>query len=141
MNALNTGILCDGLRAVDIDIDHQGLSDTVVALAWSLLGGAPVRGRGYSPRRLLLYRAAFGEPRKRSVHSTGGTVEVLGHGQQFVAYGGHPSGNSYTWEPSDWLDYGRGCLTPITEEQVTRFLDAVAALPPLPPGARLWGLQ
>lgn len=133
--ALNTGVLCDGLRAIDVDIDHRETADAVAALARSLLGGAPVRGRSNnSPRRLLLYRSVAGEPGKRRTYGGGGAVEVLGYGQQFVAYGAHPQGGTYEWNLPDWMTYGRDALTPITEEQVTRFLDAVASLP-APQGA------
>src|SRR5262249_7122622 len=75
-NALNTGILCDGLRPIDIDIDEPSRADEVERLALSMLGPTPIRFRADSARRLLLYRAADGEPGKRTLHGTYGGIEV-----------------------------------------------------------------
>jgi hypothetical protein len=99
--ALNTGILCDGLRTIDIDVDDPAIADMVDRLAVERLGPAPVRWRADSPRRLRLYRAAEGEPTKRMLNGPGGKVEVLGRGQQFVAYGIHTDGQPYQWRPGD----------------------------------------
>jgi hypothetical protein len=75
---LNTGILCDGLRVVDIDVDDPQNAACVHELAVGMLGQAPTRSRTNSPRVALLYRAAEGEPRKRWVGSPPAKVEVLG---------------------------------------------------------------
>ena len=66
-DALNTGIWCGGLRAVDLDIDDAELVQSAVKLALEILGATIVRSRENSPRCLLVYRAAEGEPPKRSV--------------------------------------------------------------------------
>ena len=58
--ALNTGILCYGLRALDVDVDDPALAEQLEALATETLGPAPVRWRANSGRRLLLYRSAEG---------------------------------------------------------------------------------
>ena len=60
---LNTGILCDGLRAVDVDVDDPAKAAEIDRLAREMLGAAPMRFRANSPRHLHLYRAAEGEPR------------------------------------------------------------------------------
>jgi bifunctional DNA primase/polymerase-like protein len=99
--ALNTGVLCDGLRALDIDIDDTAVAAQVQRLALRTLGEAPTRWRPNSRRRLLLYRAAEGEPRKNFCKGKFGAVEVLGRGQQFVAYGVHPTGAALAWHPAD----------------------------------------
>jgi putative DNA primase/helicase len=125
-NALNTGILCDGLRAIDIDIDCVETVDKVISLARSILGGAPVRYRNDSPRRLMLYRASTGEPRKLVISGRRGKVEVLGRGQQFVAFGIHPDGSPYEWEPREFAAYECSQLTQVMEEAVDEFLKAVA---------------
>jgi hypothetical protein len=77
---LNTGILGDGLRAADIDIDDAETAEAVAALALRLLGGAPVRFRENSPRRLLLFRAAEGEPSNGSFQARKGKSKSLGTG-------------------------------------------------------------
>lgn len=126
-DALNTGILCDGLQAVDIDIDHEAKASEVEQLAKQLLGAAPVRKRADSARVLLLYRAAHGEPAKRTIEGAYGKVEVLGRGQQFVAYGLHPSGTPYQWDFDPSL-YSRDVLSAASEQQLTAFLQAIAPI-------------
>jgi hypothetical protein len=125
--ALSTGILCDGLRAVDIDIDEAQLAQQVENLAYAILGTCPARRRADSSRVLLLYRAASGEPCKRTIEGTRGSVEVLGHGQQFVGFGTHEQGQPYTWAVSP-APYSVNALTAITEEALTAFLAAVGVL-------------
>lgn len=127
-NALNTGILCDGLRAIDVDIDCHDTAQKVIALVRAILGGAPIRYRNDSARRLMLFRAATGEPRKLSISGPRGKVEVLGRGQQFVAFGIHPGGCPYQWDPNDFAAYDRTQLNEVTEERVAEFLKAVAPL-------------
>ena len=81
-HAMNTGILCDGLRAVGIDIDDGAAVAELRSLAFDSLGEAPARYRANpSPRCLLVYRAVAGEPPKRQIVSKLGKVEVLGRGQ------------------------------------------------------------
>lgn len=125
---LNTGILCDGLRAIDIDIDDPSLAEGIERLAAQKLGCAPVRWRADSPRCLLLYRAAEGLPPKRQRKGEAGKIEVLGCGQQFVAYGTHPGGQIYQWRPADPAPWSRDGLPAITEAQLDGFLEATAAL-------------
>ncbi len=94
-HALNTGLLTDGHRDIDFDIDDPDKAVKCRALATKMLGPAPTRIRQKSPRALLVYRAAEGCPGKRTI--TGSThtrehgckIEVLGKGQQFVAFGKH----------------------------------------------------
>jgi hypothetical protein len=66
-SALNTGILCDGLRAVDIDVDDCARAAELQQLAMRMLGLAPMRGRTNSAKGLLLYRASEGNPSKRTL--------------------------------------------------------------------------
>ncbi len=94
-DALNTGILCRGVRAVDIDIDDPILADRAAEIAEKIFGPTPLhRYRVGSARRLLLY---LGDGVKRSVEVEGGKIEILGNGQQFVAYGQHPDGGHFEW--------------------------------------------
>jgi Bifunctional DNA primase/polymerase, N-terminal len=79
---LNTGILSDALRALDIDIDDTAVARQVQDVALRLLGGAPIRWRSNSARCLLLYRADEGAPQKAVCKGRFGKVEVLGRGQQ-----------------------------------------------------------
>jgi hypothetical protein len=128
IDALNTGILCDGLIALDLDIDDSAVVSQVVAAAQHSLGGAPSRIRSDSARVLMLYRASEGEPSKRSITGTRGKVEVLGSGQQFVAFGNHPSGVTYEWPQGSPDAFHKDALTPVTEDALEAFLSAVAPL-------------
>ena len=79
------------------------------------LGDAPRRYRGNSGRCLLLFRAAEGEPRKVSISGKLGKIECLGHGQQFVVHGYHPTG-----VPSEWFPSHRGPYDAMTCRQSLR---------------------
>ena len=125
--ALSTGILCDGLRAVDCDVDDPAIASEAARFAVAMLGPAPIRYRADSSRILLLYRAAAGEPAKLMLCGARGKIEVLGRGQQFVAYGVHPSGTPYSWN-FDPSPHSRNSLTAVTEQQLAAFLQAIAPI-------------
>lgn len=117
--ALNTGLLCDGLRAIDIDIDDTTIAASVRAKVVLLFGETVLRHRTNSPRTLLLYRAAEGTPPKRRIVGTAGKVEVLGRGQQFVAFGYHPTGAELLWHPESPRTVPVDQLPAVTEEEIT----------------------
>lgn len=128
--ALNTGILCDGLRALDVDCDDADIVAAIRAAAERRLGVPLARTRANSPRVLLLYRAAATSgpmPGKRSLQGAHGAVEVLGRGQQFVAFGRHHSGAVLEWQPMGPDLLPAHALPTITEEQLTAFLAEDAA--------------
>jgi len=132
-HAANTGILTDALRLVDVDVDDLRRADAIEELAIRHLGGAPTRRRDNTNRFAMLYRAIEGEPPKRRLVGTTGddpmhpdAVEILGRGQQFVAYGQHVSGGVIYWTGPEPLDMATVDLPAVTEEQLTAFLDAVA---------------
>jgi len=122
-NAVNTGILSDGLRAIDIDIDNPTLAHTVKSMALSRFGEAPMRYRDNSPRVLLLYRAETGQPPKLLITSTLGKVEILGAGQQFVAFGTHKTGAPLQWMPEAPGEASADTLPAISEADVQAFLE------------------
>lgn len=124
--AQSTGILCDGLRAVDVDVDDPEIVSRIRAELTSNLGAAPMRVRKGSARILVVYRAAEGEPKKRVLKGTAGKVEILGHGQQFVADGIHPDGDRYAWDGTDLLTTPRSALPAVTEAQIDALFIALA---------------
>ena len=126
--ALNIGILCDGLRAVDIDVDEPELAGRLRTLAEAMLGKAPCRFRDNSGRVLLLYRAAEGEPHKTKLSGEHGAIEALGRGNQFVAFGRHPSGAALQWAPEPLHRHLRAELPAVTEEALAGFLEAAAGM-------------
>jgi hypothetical protein len=133
-DAPNTGINCRGLRAIDVDVDELD-AEGIRALIVARLGPAPIRTRSNSGRSLLLYRAAEGEPGKRVVELDSkppppqgekpprvDKVEVLGKGQQVVAYGTHETDVPLEWLDTSPLDTPCGELTAVTEEQIEALL-------------------
>ena len=127
-DALNTGILCDGLRAVDVDIEDHAMAQKVRTLLNTLIGRTIIRTRANSAKFLALYRAAKGEPPKRTLAAAQGKVEVLGHGQQFVAFGWHPSGAELEWLDGSPHDLPRQELRSVTEAKIEAFLAACKGL-------------
>jgi hypothetical protein len=95
-------------RVIGIDIDvlsDPHLAKRIEDLAREMLGDTPALRIGRAPKRLLVYRAD--QPFKGFKRPP---IEVLGLGQQFVAYGLHPE----TGQPYDWpleslaeIDIGR----------------------------------
>lgn len=124
---LNTGVLCRGLRVVDLDVDYPAVAAKLLKLAVEKLGPAPERSRTQNSRRALIYRAAEGEPEKLWVKGEFGKVEVLGNGQQLHAFGKHPSGAELEWTKAPG-EISVAELTPVTEDQVKAFLAEAASL-------------
>jgi hypothetical protein len=125
----NTGILCDGLRPIDTDIDDER---SFLIMDWCLsnLGPAPIRYRDNAYRLLMLYGAADGEPSKASIGGkTTGGVEILGRGNQFLGYGTHTSGAILRWlDDHGPHDTRRSDLTNIAEHQVEDLLRFTATV-------------
>jgi hypothetical protein len=128
LDTCNTGILCDGLRVIDLDIDNPTLAHECSSLAYQMFGEAPTRYRKNSPRQAIIYRAAEGEPAKVEIAGTLGKIEVLGRGQQLVAFGDHESGAVLQWvgeEPGTALI---SSIPAVTEEQIAGFLTRCATI-------------
>jgi hypothetical protein len=126
---LGTGILCDGLRPVDNDIKDALLASTFNAWLYDRFGHVPFRHRGNSHSRLLLFRATDGEPRKASCKNktTGNGVEILGRGNQFFAYGVHPSGATLHWIDGP-TETPRDQLPVLNDEQCQEIIEYAAQL-------------
>ena len=132
------GIITGRCVAFDIDVLHPDAAAEIKALALATFGAAPVR-IGRAPKSLIVYRtevpfaklvsAKFRMPGSDAAHQ----VEVLGDGQQFVAYGIHPgTGEQYRWEgpgsepfpvdaPSPRTVH-RTALRPVTEQGAREFI-------------------
>ena len=96
------GIMTRYTCAIDIDCPDEKSALHFERRALKLLGVAPVR-IGKAPKRLLLYRTIEPFRKRRSnvyVDEWGDKqlIEVLGDGQQFVAFAIHPdTGKPFTW--------------------------------------------
>jgi hypothetical protein len=127
---VGVGLLARNHPAVDIDVTDPDLADKIHKLAVEMLRLAPCR-TGNAPKRLLMYR---GTPmrKRRLQYETGGAVEILGNGQQYVVDGTHPKTEKrYVWD-IDPISFAEiGLLVEITEAQIEAFLDACAELAPV----------
>jgi len=97
------GILTSNTPAVDLDVLDEDLVEMLVKWCEKHIG-ATVQRVGYAPKKLLVYRTdtPFKKIQSRSYDDFMGEqnkVEVLGDGQQFVAYSIHPN----TKKPYEWV--------------------------------------
>lgn len=133
------GILTKYTPAVDIDVLNEEIALEAEAKAREIFGDAPLR-IGRAPKRLLVFRTEtpFRKMRSNKYQDEWGElhqIEILGDGQQFVAYHTHPdTGLPYTW-PAEKIKDGKtvvagGPLTinandllDISQEQCQAFID------------------
>jgi hypothetical protein len=121
------GVAAGRVIGIDIDVlsDPQ-LAKRIEVLAREMLGDTPALRIGRAPKRLLVYRAdqpfkGFKVP----------PIDVLGLGQQFIAYGIHPeTGQRYDWPLETLAEIDIDDLPAITEAQARAFVDAAIALVP-----------
>jgi hypothetical protein len=125
----NTGMLSGTVSGVDIDVLDPALSDRINAMAIERLGPTPLKRIGRAPKTLLCYRLN-GSIKKLStpelffgddVKATKG--EILGDGQQLVAFGIHPETNAeYYWPEKSPLDIHADAIPLVTAEALTAFI-------------------
>lgn len=138
--AHGVGVLCGQgahpLSAVDVDTSHPELAERFVRWCQERLG-VTVERVGNAPKVMLVYRAAeegFSKSAGAWFEDADGgrhRLEVLGHGQQFVAYHIHPETN----RPYEWTDLLGGLdavpaasLPCVTESQLQEAVAAFAEL-------------
>ncbi|HWL69430.1 MAG TPA: AAA family ATPase [Geminicoccus sp.] len=99
----NTGLRTGRLVGVDIDVLDETLAKALQDMALRLLGPTPLQRIGKAPKLLLCYQAIEPAPKRetpefRLPDGSKAQVEILGQGQQFVAYGVHPDTRAeYAW--------------------------------------------
>jgi hypothetical protein len=121
------GILGGDVAGVDIDIASDvKLAIAIEELARKRLGDTPALRIGKAPKRMLIYKtAASFKGIKRH------PLEILCHGQQFVAYADHPeTGQPYAWPQEGLADLDIDSLPVITQDQARSFLDEAYAMLP-----------
>lgn len=120
------GLLTGELVAVDIDVLDRDLVGRLLKLAVRTLGRAPVR-IGKAPKSLLIYRTAEPRSKKKLKLGEAGHIEILGVGQQFVAYAVHPdTQRPYQWHWGEPLAIPFDSLPLVTSEQVDAFMAQAA---------------
>ncbi len=128
-----TGILCGHVVGLDVDVYDPAVAAEIERLADELLGGAP-RRIGQAPKVLRVYRTEvpFGKITSAGVELNGrvSRVEVLGAGQQFVAFNVHPETEAaYAWNGAgDPLTVKAADLPVVTERQMREFVAACDAI-------------
>jgi hypothetical protein len=121
------GILTGEVVAIDIDVYDEEYVGRIVEYCHKHFGVSPIRV-GKRPKALLVYRTE--EPFKKETSTlyeglTGkAQVEILGKGQQFVAYNIHPDTEKpYKWEKGELFNTRKKDLPVITWKQVSEFID------------------
>lgn len=124
----NTGILAGDVVAIDVDVLDHELAAELGGMVRALPDGQKALCRvGRAPKCLYVFRAI--EPRSKAttpVYLVGGhkcQIEVLGKGQQFVAFGLHPeTGRDYEWIGDSPLNVRFADLPVIVPDDLDRFL-------------------
>jgi hypothetical protein len=133
--ATNTGILAKFTPGADIDIMDEAAANAVEALArehFEEHGDILVRF-GLPPKRLIPLRTdePFTKMVRLFVAPNGDEhkIEILGDGQQWVAFGTHPdTGKPYGWHGGDLGTIKREDLPYVRREDMEKFLDAAVEL-------------
>jgi len=118
----NIGILTGEVIALDCDIDDRGINDALADWVAIEFGEVPMRYRANSARRMFLFLSSDPEFLKITRDFEQGRIEVLGHGQQFMAFGTHPSGAELQW--MHWCEARQ--LPVISREQLGDFISRFA---------------
>jgi len=128
-NGHGVGLVCGvgphPICGVDLDILDRALVDQMSEYV-SAQFGATIERVGLPPKLLLVYRYDVAGIRKiTSKRYKCGRVEILGAGQQFLAYGTHPD----TMRPYEWpgviggaLDMAAHDLPVLTEQQARQIV-------------------
>jgi hypothetical protein len=121
------GIPTGTVIGVDLDIrEDAALASRLEQLARESLGDTPLLRIGRAPKRLLVYRAVLPLAGIKA-HP----IEVLGRGQQFVAFAEHPeTRRPYQWPQESPADVPLDALPPVDAPMLRAFLDQAQALLP-----------
>jgi Bifunctional DNA primase/polymerase, N-terminal len=130
LDATNVGLRTGRLSATDIDLENSDHAAQLQALVFEVLGetdlvrfgrkGALLCYRNETPIGKITIKGAAPGDKVRNL------IEILGAGQQFVAYGVHPdTGQPYRWQHPDFagdpLDWPLAQLCAVTPQQLRDF--------------------
>lgn len=122
------GVLTRHFPAVDIDVHDPEIVQKLVAWCASNIG-ATVQRVGAAPKTLLAYRTTepfskIASARYADMFGDEHRLEILGDGQQYVAYAVHPdTGREYCWGGEGIAGVEPDDLPVITAEQGLALLD------------------
>ena len=130
------GVLTKDTPAIDLDVQDLEILQTLIAWCEKHLGKT-VQRVGNAPKVLLVYRTdkPFTKISSKTYEDFLGLqhrIEILGDGQQFVAFAIHPdTGNPYEWVTEQNLaDIRQDQLPLITVEQAQAFIDYFESIIP-----------
>jgi putative DNA primase/helicase len=130
----NTGLLTGQLLAIDIDVLDERLVKKIENLIPKHLGPTPLKRVGKAPKSMLFFRTENAFKKRKTPDFIGPDdskhcVEVLGDGQQCVAFGLHPeTQKAYTWPNKSPLDVKFSELPVVTEAIVMDLLNEIELL-------------
>lgn len=130
------GVTTKNTPAVDIDVLDADIAEKMEEFVRENLGAAPVR-IGQAPKRMMVFRTdePFTKMTSKKYEDMLGCkhqIEILGDGQQFVAYHIHPkTGRPYYWPNGDGIATTKYAdLISVTRDQcveVIEFFESLAA--------------
>jgi hypothetical protein len=127
------GVLAVNMLVIDVDILDERIADQMSAEIDAIFGPGLWTRTGKAPKFLVPFRADTPIRKMSSAKYTDGTnehkVEILGDGQQWVAYHVHPdTGTPYAWfdgvDESGIRDVNRADLPCLTRSDAQRVIDA-----------------
>lgn len=127
--------LGDGLYCIDIDVKDSACVDSLVVDLDFNLGLSGFQRIGFAPKTAVFFRCDE-DISKHKVFlrdAMGGehAVELLGDGQQVVAYGIHPdTGSAYRWVDGEPLTHAIDDIPKLTKSDVLGWLESIAGVLP-----------
>ena len=123
------------LYAIDIDILDASCVQKICDELEFEFGIYEFRRTGLAPKTAFLFRCAPGLRKKKVLicDEVGAkhAIEILGDGQQIVAYGIHPdTGSEFAWEGAQPLNTNIDLVPELSEPEVMRFIESVASVLP-----------
>jgi AAA domain-containing protein/primase-like protein/bifunctional DNA primase/polymerase-like protein len=130
------GILTADTPAVDIDVEDPEIVEKMVLFCENNIGPSPKR-IGKPPKTILVFQAKFPfkkiqSPKYKCSRGLTHQVEILGDGQQFVAFAVHPATkNDYIWPENSILHISQEQLSILTETQAREIIEYFKSIVPV----------
>jgi putative DNA primase/helicase len=124
----------DTLVGADIDVALAEMAGQIARMAEAMPGATPLIRIGNAPKRMHCYRATTALRKIETAElylpdDSKAQVEILGVGEQFVAYGIHPdTRRPYYWPQQSPLDVPLADLPIVTEAALRGFVAAAEAV-------------
>jgi hypothetical protein len=129
------GILSAKTPAIDIDVRDRVIANRLHKWVHENVGKCPSR-YGERPKRILVFKASSPFTKVQSstyvdVKGIEHKLEILGHGQQFVAFNIHPkTGKPFEWPGTQITDIPVDELTELTEDKAKEMVSFFESIIP-----------